>query len=115
MDCHDHFVVLLEYIEVEINSLDCQKLWKSAENQREDCLDTGRRFNSDDEWKLAGVVTMVHCFAPIVFAILFFVISVLLNKPVNYVKIPIPIVTKLYKTMIEWRLFLIYTRKESEK
>ena len=98
------------------SSSECQNIWKTAEKQREDCLDTGRRFDSDDEWNLAGTVSVFHCLAPIAFAILFWVISSLFNKkPVNYLKIPIPIVTKLYKTILEWRLFLIYTRKVKEK
>ena len=61
------------------------------------------------EWMEAGIVSVVHIILPWVFTILMF-IMLLVNKVIkrnkmSLLRLPLPLVTKAYKTKIEWNIY----------
>ena len=61
------------------------------------------------EWMEAGIVSVVHIILPWVFTILMF-IMLLVKKVIkchimSLLRLPLPLVTKAYKTRIEWNIY----------
>ena len=48
----------------------CSLALRHVEQQRRICFETGRRFDNSFEWKLAGILSMVHCIVPIIISFL---------------------------------------------
>ena len=78
------------------------------------CFKNQKVFETSEEWQNAGIVSAVHCLTPIVSS--FIVFLVMLNssrecKLSMFLKIPLPFLTKIYKTYIDWNKFHNFTKK----
>ena len=93
----------------DFSSKSCYNSLKSLGRTGKDCFETEQRFDNSDEWNLAGLVTLLHCFIPLVFAIFIFILGCIKTKIVDPSKIPLPFISKVYKTYIEWKLFFVFT------
>ena len=70
------------------------------------CLNTGQRFQDPKEWWRAGLVSAIHCALPYLFAIIFWItIEMGQLEKTCFFRLPIPPLTKLYKTKIDQHLF----------
>ena len=118
--CKQDMVPLIEGVvescKEDFDTWSCHNALKLAEQNGQVCLDIGKRFNMRDEWYLAGVVSLFHCFGQIVFALIVFLSLCLATySKCEIFKLPIPIVTKLHKTIIEWKLFSIFSKREDKE
>ena len=111
--------IICQEVWIEDNGAeDCNNFMRQAEKQRHTCFETGARFDDPYEWKLAGAWSMIHCFTPIIFALIVFIcseVSTNSKKPINRFRIPIPFLTKWSRMYKEWKLYLTYTDEDARE
>ena len=97
------------YCKEDFSSRSCYNSLKSLGRTGKGCFETEKRFDESYEWNLAGFVTLFHCFLPFVFAFIIFIVGCFKTEKIDLSNIPLPFVSKVYKTYIEWKLFLVFT------
>ena len=97
------------YCKEDFSSRGCYNSLKSLGRTGKGCFETEKRFDESYEWNLAGFVTLLHCFLPFVFEFIIFIVGCFTTAKIDFSNIPLPFVSKVYKTYIEWKLFLVFT------
>ena len=106
---------VFNFCKADFNMNNCYNALRLAGKNGKVCFENEKRFNDPEEWHLAGIVAMIHCVAPIGFALFVFLVSLFhLKDNIRYM-IPLSFITKLYRACIEWKFFAIFTKKDNEK
>ena len=108
-----------------VSAPNCSSALKHVEQQRKICFETGKRFDDSYEWKLAGIVSVIHCVVPFLFSFLVFLIFCISHKKMKdsnknykyrcyniFTKMPLPFISKFFKTVIEWKLYSLNTNQD---
>ena len=107
----------------------CYNSLNIAQRKGKNCFENEQRFDDPKEWHLAGIISLIHCIIPILFALLIFIIlcvqsdtnkykivavtkkdskkfsvSKIRDWVISKIPFPLPIISKVYKSLIEWDL-----------
>ena len=105
----------VENCKYDFGSQECYNSLKFAERKGRVCFETENRFHDPFEWKLAGIVALIHVILPILFSLLIFIISSIQLREFSLSHFPFPVFTKLRKVFLDWRLFNVLSNKEDGK
>ena len=98
------------------NSYGSEECFEALQNSTKNyCFENQQVFDNLNEWSDAGIVTVTHIASPIIFS---YIVSLVLNTSkkfgsglltMSFLKIPLPFLTKLQKTWIDWNKFGVFT------
>lgn len=91
------------------------KLVQDAEGTGQTCIEENNRFENDPKsWKHAGIVTVLHILLPFCFASLVWIV-LSCKKGFSFLNLPLPPVTKLRRSILEYKYCENETRDREEE
>ena len=88
-------------------NMECLVSLRQATRQGENCLEVGRRFDNADaqQWWITGIISLAHCIAPLVILLFVWIFFMIRRKQFSFCLLPIPIITKTQRFVIERKIF----------